>query len=609
MDINAINEKEKVRKLKERMESLVKTKLEDAGLKVRFQEADIWEYRPGEGVLKFVPSDLYSMTDRGVIAEVVHNIGHALYSQTLDFEKLELPEPTEQFFQLANQVEDIRIEEQMMQMYPGTHTSFLYKFKKNDSQISGDVEQKLPPHTQFIYMLAKNFWGDLKTGEVPENVQKALNDASDVLFDAYNVEKTQDMLEIVQSRLWPIFQRLIPPPPPPNGGGGKGDGKNQQKSQQGQGEGGGQGQGQSGGGQQQQGQENEKSDAQHEQLERMAQEALDVESIQEAMKQMSKGQKPEADSKPNFGQDVDAQMDAEEAAKAQEGQGIDGDDPVFGGWGNTKSPPKDIDQDTLSYEAMYHEIMPILPFFKKKLNSIMKDNRYSRHGGSFRTGKLNNKKLWRFHANSDKLFSRKMLRRHRDYKVTIMVDESGSMHGEKMRQAAKAACLFSEVLNAVGIDFEVRGFNSNEYMYKPFNEKFSWKHRREMEAISRQRHTSGAGGNNDGFNIWLAADSLRKASTRETERILIMISDGQPAEDYDTVPRKYHKALPTNKRNYKDFELRNEIAYASKDCVMIGVGIRAPYVREYYPQPVLCDDVKELPPLVLQALKKNIRRG
>lgn len=609
MDIDAINEKEKVRKLKERMEALVKTKLEDSGLKVRFQESNVWEYRPGEGVLRFVPSDLYSMTDRGVIAEVVHNIGHALYSQTLDFEHLELPEPTEQFFQLANQVEDIRIEEQMMLMFPGTHTSFLYKFKKNDSQISGEVEQKLPPHTKFIYMLAKNFWGELNPGEIPEDVQMALNEASDVLFDAYNVEKTNDMLEVVLKRLWPIFQKLIPETPP--GGGGQSDpnGKpqdSQNKPQQGAGQG--QASGQAGQGQPPPGASEQPTDGESQQLQKLAQDALDLEALQEAMKNMSQGRKPEEDSKSNFQADVDAQMDAEEA-KQNQAPTIDGNDPVFGGWGNTKSNIKDIDRDTLSYEAMYHEIMPILPFFKKKLNSIMKDNRYSRHGGSFRTGKLNNKKLWRFKANSDKLFSRKMLRRHRDYKVTIMVDESGSMYGEKSRQAAKAACLFSEVLNAVGLDFEVRGFNSKEYMYKSFNEKFGWTHRRAMEAISKQTHGSGAGGNNDGFNIWLAADSLRRASTRDTERILIMISDGQPAEDYDTVPKKYHKALPSGKRNYKDFDLRQEIAYAQKDCVMIGVGIRAPYVREYYPQPVLCDDVSELPPLVLMALKKNIRRG
>ena len=172
--------------------------------------------------------------------------------------------------------------------------------------------------------------------------------------------------------------------------------------------------------------------------------------------------------------------------------------------------PRLAKSDYMSYEQMYAEILPVLPFFKSKIKSIMKDNRYNRRGGAYRTGKLNTKKLYRWKAGSDRIFSRKIIRHHKDYMVTLLVDESGSMcSNEKNRNAAKATVLFSEVLSAAEIPFEIRGFNEYHRCYKQAHEKFNWKHRRQIERIIVESHSRGAGYNNDGFAVNQAAHHLR----------------------------------------------------------------------------------------------------
>lgn len=85
------------------------------------------------------------------------------------------------------------------------------------------------------------------------------------------------------------------------------------------------------------------------------------------------------------------------------------------------------------------------------------------------------------------------MRRHKDYAVSLLVDMSGSMTcNEKNRNAAKATVLLAEVLNQVGIPFEIRGFNEYFYLYKKADEKFSWKHRRNIEQIIIESYGRGA---------------------------------------------------------------------------------------------------------------------
>ena len=85
------------------------------------------------------------------------------------------------------------------------------------------------------------------------------------------------------------------------------------------------------------------------------------------------------------------------------------------------------------------------------------------------------------------------MRKHKDYAVTILVDESGSMcSNEKNKNAARSCVLFAEVLNKVGIPFEIRSFNCTSRCHKKFTDKFSRKHRRNIETIILSSHGNDA---------------------------------------------------------------------------------------------------------------------
>lgn len=260
------------------------------------------------------------------------------------------------------------------------------------------------------------------------------------------------------------------------------------------------------------------------------------------------------------------------------------------------------------YEILYSSVYPYIGYFKKKLGSIMKDNLYNRQWGDYRTGKLNSKKLYRFKCKSDKLFTRKVHRLHKDYKVTILVDESGSMAWEnKNRYAAEGCTLLAEVLHAAHIDFEIRGFNCSDRVYKRFGETFWWTHRRNIENIIPNTHTYDAGGNHDGYAVNLAHHHLIRGSNRSSERLLFVLSDGYPAEGGQLSDEKEKKR--TKRTMYSEFDLKHEIAEASKDTHVVGIGINAKSVLEYYENSAVCDTVSELPSLLLSQIKKCIKRG
>lgn len=595
-----LSEKEQTRAMNERMRSLAKSTIED--FEIHFKPGHEWEFNVKNHEMSYVPQDLLEMTDRQVIAEVLHNLGHALFTEMPKFKARTCPEPKRKFFQLLNAIEDIRIEERMMARFPGTYDKFWYKYKKADSQVANQVERMLPKDVQFLYSLVRFFWGEEMKG-VDQKVVQKLQEANEYLQEAFQAEM-DDMVEIARTKIWPIYEELLDEPP-------KDDSK-----KEGDGEGEGEGEGEAGASGTPPKAETPEEKERKEQLEKMAKEAISMEDIEKLMKELTKemsSKEKKEDEKETLEADVDAEFDKKESkfddlpdGNAQYGQ----DDPVLGKNKNPHEEPTKAAAEFLTYETMYREILPYLPFFQKKLSSIMKDNRYNRRGGAYRSGKLDTKKLFKFKAGNVKMFNRKVIRRHKDYKVTILVDESGSMgSSDKNRQAAKACVLFAEVLDRVGVDFEIRAFNASDRLYKAFHEKLNWKHRRRIENIIPETHSYDAGDNNDGFAVNKAIHHLRSAGDRFSERILIVLSDGLPAEGYEDIPKEDKKRLPPSKHRYNDFDLHHEILEGSKHAMLIGVGINARHVQDYYPTNVICDDVSELPTMVLNALKKKFKRG
>lgn len=109
-----------------------------------------------------------------------------------------------------------------------------------------------------------------------------------------------------------------------------------------------------------------------------------------------------------------------------------------------------------------------------------------------------------------------------DMAISILVDNSGSMEGERIESAKKAAVLLTEVLERMDIPVMVASHCSESALmfriYKDFDDTKKAKY-----SINRMMP---GGDNRDGMALEVAGNYL--AEREEKDKLLIIISDGQP---------------------------------------------------------------------------------
>lgn len=195
----------------------------------------------------------------------------------------------------------------------------------------------------------------------------------------------------------------------------------------------------------------------------------------------------------------------------------------------------------------------------------------------------------------------------RDTVVTLLLDNSGSMHGRSIRVAAVCADILSATLERCGVRIEILGFTT-----------CAWKGGRSREKWVADGYPPNPGRLNDLRHIiYKGADTPWRQSRRnlglmmrkgllkenidgealqwahgrllqrpEQRRILMMISDGAPIDD---------STLSTNPGRFLEKHLRHVIAQIERqdevELVAIGIGHD---VRQYYSRATTIHDVAQL---------------
>jgi len=179
----------------------------------------------------------------------------------------------------------------------------------------------------------------------------------------------------------------------------------------------------------------------------------------------------------------------------------------------------------LDETALSHLIKERLPSVRKAV-SILKDKETKRFEGSYSSGKLQNKKLYKMASNSYKVFSRKteLEKGELGVVIAVVVDVSGSMNeygdgGSKIKKvdATIATGLLARAMDLSGKQFIINGYDNFNYSYKKYGERFSLK-----QLVLMQR--SGGGGTNDAMAIRKATKELEHL--REKHKVMIVLSDG-----------------------------------------------------------------------------------
>ena len=148
------------------------------------------------------------------------------------------------------------------------------------------------------------------------------------------------------------------------------------------------------------------------------------------------------------------------------------------------------------------------------------------------------------------------------------------MQGENIEETFKAVILLSEVLNRLGIEFEVLGFQDEIIEFKKFEEKLSDILRKKMSGMPAEVFNRNPGGHNnakyndDGPCLEEASKGISKR--RAKDKFLIVLSDGEPCgrrSNSSDLIRAVEKIVKDGKIN----------------LIGLGLGRRTDHVKRFYP--------------------------
>lgn len=259
------------------------------------------------------------------------------------------------------------------------------------------------------------------------------------------------------------------------------------------------------------------------------------------------------------------------------------------------------------YLELAREVRVEAGFLAQRLKQRIQEALYLRYAGRYRSGKLDMARLWKQRTGSYRLFRRRVDTDRRDIAFSLLVDESASMKAaEKSRIAAKAAVMVGAALGELGVPLEIIGYSTASYeaqaamalglqpaheyrtmrcsrlehrIYKRFDEPFQSCARRLTQISARHN-------NWDEEHLQFAFRRLQ--SQRSTRKVMVVISDGQPNGDASHL-----------------IETVSQISRLGGE--VIGVGIGAEFVREIYPRAVVASDFQTLAEALVELIAGKYR--
>jgi cobalamin biosynthesis protein CobT len=269
--------------------------------------------------------------------------------------------------------------------------------------------------------------------------------------------------------------------------------------------------------------------------------------------------------------------------------------------------------DARNYGRLKDQVKPQVSPIKQTLERILKVKENAKWKTEQERGRLNPRDLAKL--ATDKSYRTPFREFHKtetkNVAIEILIDESGSMSGSKTHTTKMAAIAFAEALKDLQIPFEITGFTSvpdsrvSAYAasVKDKSRFNRTSERLELDIFKSFESHSLLGldkieakcQNPDGECVAWAAKRL--ALRKEKRKILMVLSDGQPATGDGA-----HAKLCT--------DLRKKVELISKSGIeVVGIGIETSAVKDYYPDYLVLNSVSELPVAGMKKLSKLIAKG
>lgn len=249
------------------------------------------------------------------------------------------------------------------------------------------------------------------------------------------------------------------------------------------------------------------------------------------------------------------------------------------------------------YTSFVRDTMKCSPRYINTIRRLIQIKTTSRYMSNQRKGRMNGSSLSKVYtqpgAKHPTIYKRKIEGKSDDARISILVDNSGSMGGEKQDSAFRACVYLSELCNALRIPYEVAFFTDsykcNHIITKPFSKPGPTE---EQLAGQFSVLENCMGGNSDADSVHIAHQRLLRAGT-EKRKLLFVLSDGQPA----------------GCRHINDYEMLRDTVKDIEDgspVSIMGIGIKSTAVTDYYSNYLIINKNSELEQSLVNLIKHTI---
>lgn len=270
--------------------------------------------------------------------------------------------------------------------------------------------------------------------------------------------------------------------------------------------------------------------------------------------------------------------------------------------------------DMATFLAIRKSVQKEISVIKRKLVNVVSNEIYTRWiSGADRGRRVDPKLISRIPLGEENFFKYKVESDILDIACCLLIDESGSMWGNKCQQARRCGVMFSEILHAIKIPFEVIGFSTESltgeqrtqaknrgycnqefsraenlahYMYKRFGDDYE---RVKTKLVNIRARSE----NFDQDDIEFAWTRLQKHSIAHGigRKLLIVVSDGLPVGGV-AARQKLKRVINT--------------IGCDPNADIVGIGINTPYVKDFYHKCIEIDDASEMGMNVVRLLSSAI---
>lgn len=259
-----------------------------------------------------------------------------------------------------------------------------------------------------------------------------------------------------------------------------------------------------------------------------------------------------------------------------------------------------LHKDENVYDENRRAVLPIIDSLESDLREIFVQRRAQKWQSGFRSGKrIDIKRRIQEKAKGispveSKAWEKREQPQEKDYAISLLVDLSGSMRGQKVQETFKAAIVLAEVLNRLSINTEILGFNDKLYEYQAFGQDMNKDIREHMGGMLQEVSMPAASYNDDGWALLQASDRL--ATQKASEKFLFVLSDGQPEE--------------SSQHNQARYELRSVVNRITEETdqklIGLGIGRGTDHVEFYYPNSIANISVQEMAGKLAAVIRETI---